>query len=193
MVLIRINRKLMKVLFAVGIIFSFGFNIYSYIHGVELTEKYESLICIANQFIDSSLVTFVASTQTSGPESKNIEIFDITKGEVIKKVQPSTSIQILANGYLNGITGIYVKVKAFPDKGYIVRIPLNPPIKVQTPLLTDYSINSVDEVFILFPEQGNPFLLVLDKKYRPFFYNFEGDVNALLEQLDFYPTPSNNE
>jgi len=187
MVLIRINRKLVKITLAIVLVFSLGFNICSYFQNVELTDKYESLVFIANQFKETSLVTFLTLTQTADNVSKVIEIFDISKGEVIKKVQPNTSIQKVAISYLNGILGMYVKANAFPDKGYIVRIPLNPPAKVQTHWFNDYNIDSIDEVFILFPEQGDPFLLVLDKKFRPLFYTFKGDVDLLLKKLEFSP------
>jgi len=190
MVLIRINRKLVKITLAIVLIISLGFNIFSYFQKVELTDKYESLFCIANKFKETSLVTFLTSTQTSDNVSKVIEIFDISKGEVIKKVQPNTSIQKAAISYLDGVSGIYVKVNAFPDKGYIIRIPLNPTAKVQTHWFNDYNIDSIDEVFILFPEQGDPFLLVLDKKSRPFFYTFKGDVDLLLKMLELSPIPS---
>jgi len=85
---------------------------------------------------------------------------------------------------------LYAAVKAFPDNGYIIRIPVVPPIQVQNPWLNDYNIYSVDQVFILLPEQGDPYLLVLDNKLRPYFYYFNGNVEALLKDLDFYPVPS---
>jgi len=185
MVLIRINRKLVKVILTFVLIVSLGFNIFSYVQNVELTEKYESLFCIANQFNKASLVTFVTTTQKSDNTSKVIEIFDISKGEVIKRVNPNTSIQKVATSYINGVSGIYVKVNAFPDKGYIIRIPLNPSVNVQTHWFNDDNINSIEEVFVLLPEQGKPFLLVLDKKSRPFFYTFDGDVDVLLKKLEF--------
>ncbi|HEY5563209.1 MAG TPA: hypothetical protein VIK72_15930 [Clostridiaceae bacterium] len=189
MVLIRINKKLVKITLAVVLIFSLGFNICSYFQKVDLTNKYEALVCISEQVKESGLVTFVTSSQTADNISNVIEIFDISKGEVIKKADPNTSIQKAAISYLDGVSGIYVKVKAFPDKGYIIRIPLNPTVKVQTHLFNDYNIDSIDEVFILLPEQGDPFLLVLDKKFRPFFYTFKGDIEVLLKMLEFSPIP----
>ncbi len=189
MVIIKINRKLVKLLIAIVLILSLGFNIYSYLHNIQLANKYESIICISNQFSATSLLSFVTSADISQNDNRVIEIFDITKGEVIKKVQHSNSIQKIVDSFLNGISGMYVKVKAFPDKGYIVRIPLNPPVKVQTHWLKYYNINSVDQVFVLFPQQGSPYLLVLDDKLRPYFFNFTGNTEELLKKLDFYPIP----
>jgi hypothetical protein len=81
---------------------------------------------------------------------------------------------------------MYGKVKAFPDKGYIIRIPLIPSMKVHTQWLNDYNIYCVSEVFILFPEQGNPYLLLLDKNLRPHFYSFDGDTDVLYNFI--YPS-----
>lgn len=80
---------------------------------------------------------------------------------------------------------MYVEAKAFPDKGYIIRVPFEPSVKIQSQWLKDYGMNLVDEVFILFPEQGRPYLLVLDEKQRPLFYYFEGNTDVLLEKLNF--------
>jgi len=120
-------------------------------------------------------------------EYKDVEIFDISKGEVIKTIQSNPVIQKEAEKYLKSITGMYAKVKAFPESGYIIRVPLEPPVKVQGQWLTNYGIDSVDEVFILFPGQGTPYLLVLDERSRPLFYNFEGNTDVLLKILDFNP------
>ena len=183
MVLIRINKKLLKAILAIVLIISLGLNVYSYVQMKELTDKYESLVGITNEFKEISLVTFVTATKTSEDLNRVIEIFDISKGEISKKIRSNTSIQKVANSFLNSVSGMYVKVKAFPDKGYIIRIPLDPPAKVENHWLKDCKINSIDEVFIVFPEQGNPFLLVLDEKARPFFYTFEGNVDVLLEKF----------
>lgn len=185
MILIKINKKLLKATLASALLISLSFNIYSHIRNVELTNKYESLVCISSQFYQTELITFITSMQQVDTAEKVVEIFDITKGEVVRKVQPTSSIHKLAVSYLNGISGMYAKVKAFPDKGYIIRIPLRPAVEAQTHWLKDFNINSVDEVFILYPEQGNPFLMVLDDKARPIFYNFKGDANLLLQILEF--------
>ncbi|WP_010248878.1 hypothetical protein [Acetivibrio cellulolyticus] len=190
MVLIIINRKLLKASVIILLAISLCVNIYNHYHSMELTNKYESLVCLSNQFYQTSLIAFLASAQELDTPNKPIEIFDITKGEVIKKVHSTRVIQNEAISYLNGISSMYIKVKAFPEKGYIVRIPITPSVQVKNHWLNDYNINSVDEVFILLPEQGNTYLLVLDNKLRPYFYNFIGNVDVLLKNLEFFPVPT---
>lgn len=187
MIILGIKRKSMWFIIAVVLAASIAFNVWGYAENRKLAEKYKSLACMADQFQAGSLISFVASDSTAVNEYKNIEIFDISKGEVVKNLQSNTAIQKEAEAYIERITGLYPRVKAFPDKGCIVRIPLEPPVTAASHWLKDYGINLVNELFVLFPEQGKPYLLILDDKYRPFFYNFEGNTDTLLAELDFNP------
>ena len=184
MLIVKVNRKLFTSLtLAIVLIFSLIFNIYSYFHNTELSDKYESLICISNQFGKVGVLPFIASADIDAYRNGVVEIFDVSKGEVIKKIPLSDEIQKAATGYLDRISSVYGKFKPFPDDGYIVKIPLTPSVKVQSNLLNDYNIYFVKEVFILFPKQSKPYLLILDPKSRPLFYNFEGDAKSLLKKL----------
>lgn len=185
MFIIKISRKPFKIAITSILLCSLGFNIYSYIENVKIKNMYESVINIVNQVDKTNLISFLVPINSLAHRNKSIEIFDINQEKVVQKVQSNPSIQKEVEGYLNGITGMYIKVKAFPEKGYIIRIPLEPSVKVQSQWLNDYGINSVDEVFILLPEQGVPYLLVLDEKKRPLFYYFKGDTGVLLENLNF--------
>jgi hypothetical protein len=131
------------------------------------------------------MITFVASAGIKENRQKNIEIFDISKGKVVKTMKPETLIQSETEKFLGNITGMYVKVNAFPEKGFIVRVPFEPSIQVQSHWLNDYGINSVGDCFVIFPDKGKPYLLVLDSDFRPFFYNFEGDTKVMLDALGF--------
>jgi len=190
MVIIKINRKPLKIAITIILLCSLVFNIYSYIENVKIKNRYEAVINIVNQVDKTNLISFVVSINSWVESNKSIEIFDINQGKVIGKVQSNSSIQKEVEGYLKGITGMYVKVKAFPEKGYIIRVPLKPPVEVQSQWLNEYGINSVNELFVLFPEQGVPYLLLLDEKERPLFFNFEGDTGVLLEDLNFRLEPS---
>ncbi len=179
MVIITINKRLLSAVMFIILLGTLGFSIYSYIHGNE------SHISTLSQVNNSRLTSFMVSRNDSVSGYKNIEIFDMNKGEVIKRVKPNTLIRKEVKNHLNEIYGMYVKVKAFPDKGYIIRVPLEPPVDVKNKWLNDYNINSVEEVFIIFPEEGKPYLLVLDDKKRPLFYIFESHTDNLLKNLDF--------
>ena len=185
MIIININRKLKFITVFVVLIASLSFNVYCYVQNTELANKYESLTSIVNRFDKARLISFVASTNTSVERYESVEIFDIVKGEVIKTVQSNAAIEREVQSYLNNITGMYVKVNAFPEKGYIIRVPLESDEKQKSHWLNDSGISSVNEVFILFPEQGEPYLLVLDEQGRPLFYNFKGSTAKLLKELDF--------
>jgi len=187
MVYIQIDRKLVKAVLIIVIAVSLGFNIYSYVQNKMLESRYNMLSCIADQFDKTNLISFVASASIPDYGHKDVEIFDISKGEVIIKVQSNSEIQREARQYLQRITGIYEKVKAFPENGYIIRVPLKPSVEIKNQLLNGYYIYSLDEVFIMFPAQQKPYLLVLDNKYRPFFCNFDCSTDKLLKILKLQP------
>jgi hypothetical protein len=152
--------------------------------GIVIENKFESISFDVGEFGKSDLVSFLVSSDLTGLNNA-IEIFDIAKGEVIREIEVSPVVRGEAEGYLKKITGMFGKVKALPEKGYIVRVSLEPSAKIENKWLSGYGINSVDQVFIILPEQTIPYLLVLDEKNRPLFYNFEGGINTLLENLNF--------
>jgi len=88
-----------------------------------------------------------------------------------------------AKKILKGITGLYLKANAIPEKGYIIKIPFEPDLKVKNQWLNDYDINYIDKMYIVFPEEGMSYLLVLDKKERPILYKTKSNVDTLLKRL----------
>lgn len=177
MFFLKLNRKKLKTIFIFVLVFSFGFGIYSFTQNKKLAVSYESIFCNSDQLYKSELIGFLTQ-ETSVP--KDVEIFDINEGKVIKKIKSNPSIQKEAGNFLKGITGMYAKVKAIPDKGYIARVPLRPPVMIKNQWLNDL----VKEVFVIFPENEKPYLLILDDKLRPLFYNFKGNTDEFLKILD---------
>jgi len=156
------------------------FNIYSYKQNREYIDRYSLSYYTAGTFERADVAAFL--TQENPDRSgRHIEIFDVCKGSVIKRIGLNSEIQGEAEKYLKSITGMYVRVKAIPDNGHIIKIPLEPPVKVQNKWLDE----AVDELFVILPEETTPYLLVLDDKGRPLFYTFEGNVNVLLDNLNF--------
>ena len=189
MFIVLSKRKILNVFaIAVAVVFIIGASfiiIVRYVESSRLTSKYETLIS-ASGLIDGTNLQYQLTLENEiEREYKNIEIFDVSKGKVIKTVKSNSTFQIEAEQYLRGITGVYVKVQAFPIEGYIIRIPFEPNIAVQNKWLKDYGINILTETFIILPNEEKPYLLVLDQYQRPIFYDFEGDTNALIETLDF--------
>lgn len=183
MVIVKMKTRHMGVFFALILVCAMGCGFYKYKQSSEVEKYFESLSSNVGEFGRDNLVSFLVSSD-SDTTNKNIEIFDIAKGEVVREIEANPVARKEAEGYLAKITGMFGKVKAFPEKGYIVRVPLEPSAQINNKWLTDYGINSLDQVFIIFPEQTIPYLLVLDEKNRPLFFNFEGSINTLLENLN---------
>lgn len=129
------------------------------------------------------LIIFLCPVKVSAFESTTIEIFDINKGYVIKKVDSTPVIQNQVNNCLKGITGIYSKFNPIPNKGYMIKIPFDTPIALQNQWVNAF----IDEVIIIFPEQEERYIMVFDNRDKTLFFGFEGDVDGLLKNLNFYP------
>lgn len=127
------------------------------------------------------ITILLTSAQVSAYENINIEIFDINKECVVKKVHSNPAIQKEVELYLKGITDIYTKFNPIPNKGYMIKIPLEVPIAVQNKWISTF----VDEVIIIVPEGQGRYLMVFDNKDRALFFTFEGNVDVLLKSLHF--------
>ena len=125
----------------------------------------------------SAADVYIYSSKDQDSRQEKVEVFDISQGKVIREFNTSPVLRSEAVGFLKKMTSVYVKVKAIPSVGKIVKIPLNPAVRVRSRLFN----GDVQEVFILFPEGGQPYLMVLDEKNRPLFFNFKGDTSKLTE------------
>ncbi len=183
MLVAGLRGVLLKAAVIALLVFSLALNIHSHIWNSELKRRCELFAGLSGWSESSGTAVFLVSAGIE-QQRRQTEIFDIGKGIVTKKVHTDREIQAEAIRYLEGITGMYVKVDAIPQKGYIVRIPLSPPVKLCSQWVNDYGIYAVDEVFVIFPEQEKPYLLILDDSRRPFFYNFAGNTDELLANLE---------
>lgn len=143
----------------------------------------EKIINYDTKKADDTAEAFLTAICCFEREGKEIEIFDIEKGEVIKKLEMNDEVRTNVEAALSKITGMYIKVKAFPDKGYIARIPLEPAVEVHNEWPNKYGIYSVNEVFIIFAEGNAPYLLILDSNYRPLFFNFEQEDKLMFQSF----------
>ncbi len=110
--------------------------------------------------------TFLPTSLTFAETSKQIEIFDIEKGTVIKTVPLNLIFQTESAKILNSIKDIYKKVNPIPNKGLMVKIPLNPMIPVQNQWLTSH----VDEIIIFLPEDEEPYIMTFDDENNVYFF-----------------------
>ncbi len=118
--------------------------------------------------------------------NRQIEIFDINKGKVIMNVQPNPDSQQEVKKFLEGITGIFVKYNPIPNKGFMIRVPLEPNIVVENQWFND----QVDEVTIFFSGQEEPYLMIFNDENRSSFFTFEGDTANFLKIINFKPEAS---
>ncbi|KAF0820110.1 hypothetical protein [Cytobacillus sp. FSL R5-0377] len=131
------------------------------------------LICI--------FVFQLISTTGIAQTEQQIQIFNINKGKVIKVLQMNPEVQQETEKFLEGITGVYVKYNPIPNKGFMIRIPLEPNRKVRN----KWFDGLVDEVTIILSGQENPYLMVFDDENRPYFFTFEGNIEEFLGILNF--------
>jgi hypothetical protein len=123
------------------------------------------------------------TSNISAQTYSHIEIFDVKNGRVTKKIPVKATIQKEASSYLKEITGVYNKLSPLPHEGYMIKIPLEPAIRLQNQWL--YSV--VDEMIVIYNGQESPYLMVMDDENNPHFFTFKKDTNKLLDELKFHP------
>lgn len=126
----------------------------------------------------------VQSCQTSVDTRLNVELFDIGKGCVIKMIPVDDAVLAESKKIIRGITGYYLKANAIPEKGNIIKIPFEPDLNVRNKWLNNCGIKAIDKMYIVYPEESTPYVLILDKKGRPYLYNFDYDANRLLNKVN---------
>jgi hypothetical protein len=125
-------------------------------------------------------VVFLYSPSNNAQGIKNVELFDIQKDTVTQVVPSNTFFQKAAKEYLNGINGIFVKVKPIPNQGYMLKIPLEPSVQINNEWINDL----VDEVIIIFTKDETPYLMVFDDENNPHFFHFKGNTNKLVKTFN---------
>ncbi|MEN6316756.1 MAG: hypothetical protein ABFD25_21170 [Clostridiaceae bacterium] len=126
----------------------------------------------------------VQSCQASVNTRLNVELFDIGKGCVIKMTPVDDAVLAESKKIIKGITGYYLKANAIPEKGNIIKIPFEPDLNVRNKWLNNCGIKAIDKMYIVYPEEGTPYVLILDKRGRPYLYNFGCDANRLLNKVN---------
>lgn len=111
----------------------------------------------------------------------NIEVFDIEKSKIIKTPPTNPKIQLEAENIINEIDNVVKKINPIPDKGYMIKIPLEPSLRLENKWV--YAM--IDEVIIIIPEDEKPYLLIFDDENKSYFFTFEAKIDTLLNTLDF--------
>lgn len=129
----------------------------------------------------------ILSTNVIAQTTNHIEVFDISKGKVVMDVAVTKELQQDVKVFLKGITGVFTQLKPIPEKGFMVKIPLDPTM-VQNKWFNDV----VDEVILIFPDYENPYLLVFDGENNPRIFTFTGDTNIFMAKLIISPIDLSN-
>ena len=132
-----------------------------------------------NKVILSLVISFLVSTSTAVQAEKQVEIFDIGKGEVTMVVQLNSGIQKEVETFLKSITDVNRMLNPVPRDGFMVKVPLEPTYLIQNKWLNDL----VDEVIVMFPSKNDPCLMVFDNENRAHFFMFTGETDTFLTKL----------
>ena len=127
----------------------------------------------------SLVISFLVSTNTTAQPNQQVEVFDISKSEVVMEVQLNSDIQLEVEMFLQGITDVYRKLDPIPKSGFMVKIPLEPAYLMHNEWLNDL----IDKVIVMFPSKEKPYLMVFDNENSPHFFIFEGKTDRFLRKL----------
>lgn len=108
-----------------------------------------------------------------------IELLDIEKNKIIT-TPTNPKIQLETKKIIKEIDNIVKKFNPIPDKGYIVKIPLTPSLRLENKWVNTL----IDEVIIIIPENEKPYLLIFDDEKKPHFFTFKTEIDTLLKTLD---------
>ncbi|MBS4208662.1 hypothetical protein [Bacillus sp. FJAT-50079] len=124
------------------------------------------------------MILFLSSTVATA-QSNQVEIFNINNGKIEKNVPLNEDIQQEAGNLINGITDVYRRMEPIPNKGMMIKVPLQPAVLVENSLFHDL----VDEVIIIIPPKEDPYLMMFDNENKPHFFTFKGKVDPILLKL----------
>ncbi|WP_027626350.1 hypothetical protein [Clostridium lundense] len=124
--------------------------------------------------------TSINPIHVNAEDFKYVQIFDPKQDKVVKVVQSNPQIQNMITSWITNIQGGY-KNNPITDDGYVVKIPLDPVVKVNSPHLNAL----VSEVYILIPENEPPCYLIFENENRLLSLAFNGDIDILSKVLDF--------
>ncbi len=111
----------------------------------------------------------------------NIEIFHIEKNEIIKTKPINSNVQLEAKRIIKEIDCAVKKFNPIPHNGYMVKIPLEPPYRLENKWINDL----IYEVIIIIPKDEEPYLLIFDDENKSYFFTFQTKIDTLLNTLEF--------
>ncbi len=182
MIFISLKKKTIGIILLVIILCLVGATLYTATLIAQNENKYKSVLGMAQMFEDTHFIAYM-SDETAQNQNLEVEVFDISKGEVVVKKAISAELQNEVFNYVKTIKSLYTKIMPFPEKGFVIRVPFDPARNIDLKLLNEAGIKTLDSVFIIVSEKESPVLLILDSQRRPYFYSFNASIQPLLDFL----------
>lgn len=130
----------------------------------------------------TSLLTWI--TEQTVCAFDGAEVFDIQKGEVVKTINHSASLQKEVENWLSSIAGPVGSMRIEPINGIGIKIELAPPLKVENQWLN----GTVTEVVLLLSQTETyyPTLLIFTKEHQVAAVNIQYDLGKFLIMHNLY-------
>jgi len=126
-----------------------------------------------------ALVMFLPFQYASAAALADIEVFDITKGEVVQRIPNNAEMQEEIIKCLESITGLAKPLGYKPAQGKMIRLPLEKSLQIKN----QWVDLEVYEVFMILLPTKDPFLILYDESRNPYLVNFNYSPKRLMEQI----------
>ncbi|KEO83417.1 hypothetical protein [Tumebacillus flagellatus] len=111
-------------------------------------------------------------------EPERILVFDVKKQEVVKKIDNTPALQAEAKNWLGTITGLSPRVHLGMDKGLVVKIPMDPPTRVENQWMND----EITEIDLILRPGEKPAMLLFSEDNQARVFEFSHDVDKFLRK-----------
>ncbi|PWK16350.1 hypothetical protein [Tumebacillus permanentifrigoris] len=126
------------------------------------------------------VVTLVsASPVQAALEPEKIQVYDVKKQEVVKKIENTEQLQAEAKKWLGSITGPSPRVNMGADKGLLVKIPMDPPTRVDN----EWLAAQITEINLILRPGDKPALLLYSDQNQAQVFEFTHDVTKFLKKV----------
>ncbi len=114
--------------------------------------------------IVAAILFMMAIQPVSAQQTTDLEVYDIEKEQIVKRIPNTPEIQQDITQYLKTINQAVPPLGQVPKKGKMVRIPLQPP----APIENQWIKGTLYEVFLILLPDRDPFIIVYDESRKPY-------------------------
>ncbi|GIO03763.1 hypothetical protein J5TS2_44310 [Brevibacillus halotolerans] len=114
---------------------------------------------------------------------ENVELFDSDQQKVVSHYSNSTLFQQEAQTILHSVSGRVQDISPQLEHCYILKIPVDPPIKVSVP--KEKMKDHISRVFVVMPKNGKrkPWLILHNQREETILAEFTRDVSTIRELI----------